>query len=397
VNERELRRLLKRLLLLSSPLPLAMVGSACGGSTLNGEPQGSSGASAAGSGSSVGTAGRVGATAGSGGASAGSGGASAGSGGASAGSGGASAGSGGADVATSGAGGGGGQLVCTADASLAPIPCGMYRQATVPKACVDSALETVGTPLPSDTCRTLCGQSVGTSCTVVLVDEALLTVNCPSSCLVGRRPAGLCTPLAFDVSSAGAYFASMARLEAASVDAFRILRDELRAYGAPKKLVQAAARAARDEVRHARSTGALARRFGARFDVAAVARGPLRSIQAMALENAVEGCVRETYGALVATWQARAARDPLVRAVMTRIARDETRHAALSWQVGRWLETRLEHRAKQQVEVARQTAVRELLASLANDAESSFADVVGLPGPARAAQLARAMTGALWS
>jgi hypothetical protein len=87
----------------------------------------------------------------------------------------------------------------------------------------------------------------------------------------------------------------------------------------------------------------------------------------------------------------------IVRAVMTRIARDETRHAALSWQVGRWLETRLERGAKQQVEVARQAAARELSSSLANDTEPYFADVVGLPGPAQAAQLARAMTGALWS
>jgi hypothetical protein len=61
---------------------------------------------------------------------------------------------------------------------------------------------------------------------------------------------------------------------------------------APKKLVRAAAHAAGDEVRHARATVALARRFGARPTAVNVERSALRSIEAMALENAVEGCVR---------------------------------------------------------------------------------------------------------
>ena len=52
------------------------------------------------------------------------------------------------------------------------------------------------------------------------------------------RPAapGQRTPL-------GHYFAVTARLEAASVDAFRILRDELRAHEAPGSLEQARLRA----------------------------------------------------------------------------------------------------------------------------------------------------------
>jgi len=53
----------------------------------------------------------------------------------------------------------------------------------------------------------------------------------------------------------------------------------------------------------------------------------------VALENAVEGCVRETYGALIATRQAEAASDPVVRRAMRKIAADETAHAALSWDV----------------------------------------------------------------
>jgi hypothetical protein len=65
---------------------------------------------------------------------------------------------------------------------------------------------------------------------------------------------------------------------------------------------------------------------------------PARSLEELAVENAVEGCVRETYGALTAIWQARTAKDPSVAAAVRRIARDETRHAALSWANQRSLE-----------------------------------------------------------
>jgi hypothetical protein len=204
--------------------------------------------------------------------------------------------------------------------------------------------------------------------------------------------AGLC-----DAGAAGSYFAEIAHLEAAAVVAFRVLRDELRAQGAPKKLVRAAARAARDEIRHARATGALARRFGATPRVPVVAPASPRSLEAMALENAIEGCVRETYGALLATRQARLATDPVVRAAMRRIARDETRHAALSWQVGRWLETRLAPAARRNVALARQTAAAELVTALASEPEASFAGLAGLPSAAEATQLASQLQRQLWS
>ncbi len=65
-------------------------------------------------------------------------------------------------------------------------------------------------------------------------------------------------------------------------------------------------------------------------------RPALRSLEALAVENAVEGCVRETMGALFAMHQAASAADPHVRATMVSIAPDETRHAALGWAVAEW-------------------------------------------------------------
>ena len=350
MNEHQLRRLLHRILLLSVPLPLAILGAGCGGSAVVDEP------GSAGSGSLGGSSGAGG---------------------------GPTAGSGGA---------GGGAVACKSSTMLY---CG-GGVAVVPKTCVDPTMAVVGTVLPQPTCTNICNAPSIIGCSVAAVDATSITLQCMMGCTVGRRPAGLSETLPLDGCELGAYFADAARLEAASVDAFRILRDELRAHGAPRKLVRAAGRAARDEIRHARAVGALARRFGARPRPPQVERRALRSIEQVAIENAVEGCVRETYGSLLATRQALLARDPTVRSVMMRIARDETMHASLSWQVARWLETRLARGAKRNVERAKLAAARELLDSVARDHASGFADV-GLPTPAEGARLATQMSQALWA
>jgi rubrerythrin len=107
--------------------------------------------------------------------------------------------------------------------------------------------------------------------------------------------------------------------------------------------------------------------------------------------------VRETYAALLASHQAEYATDPGVRAAMARIARDETRHAALSWRVARWLEQRLTPAAKRKVMRARQAAASELLAAITAQRAELFADSVGLPKPGAALALATEMKQALWS
>src|SRR5690606_24966956 len=159
----------------------------------------------------------------------------------------------------------------------------------------------------------------------------------------GRRPEGF---TATDVSSqtcgsVGAYLALSAQLEHASVAAFQHMALELTALGAPQDLLRDAQRAADDEQRHTDTMGRHARRYHAVPESAAVPAPTTRSAYAMALENAVEGCVRETYGALVGLYQAQAAQDLALREAMADIAQDELRHAALSWRVAAWLETQL--------------------------------------------------------
>jgi hypothetical protein len=194
----------------------------------------------------------------------------------------------------------------------------------------------------------------------------------------GRRPAGLLDPELARGTSIGDYFASAARLEEASVDAFHHLRRELVAHGAPRRFVRAAERAARDEMRHARAMGGLARRYGCVPLAAEVEPRSIRGLEAIAIENAVEGCVREAFGALLATFQAHTAGDPAIRAVMMRVARDETRHAALALQVNGWLKGRLVPTARARVERARRGAMTDLATSVA-ETPPALQTPLGLP------------------
>ena len=221
----------------------------------------------------------------------------------------------------------------------------------------------------------------------------MLCVGTPWCLCGGRRPAGL---LASSCSNAahpiGALFAEMSRLEAASVRAFHVLARELAEHGAPTKLVTAALRSASDEVRHTRSTAAIARRYGAaplrpRYSVPPYTR-PLAAI---AKENAVEGCVGETYGALVALWQGEHAADPHIARSLRAIAKDEVRHAELAWSVARWVEPQLTPRARNSVNLARAEAVERL--SRAPQPPLGVGDVLlaGWPPPHLAHQLRDAL------
>jgi hypothetical protein len=222
-----------------------------------------------------------------------------------------------------------------------------------------------------------------------------VTINCPPPCTEGRRPLGFVEQTSVR-QGLGAHFARAAELEAASVFAFRQLRAELHSRGAPRALLRKLSRAARDERRHTRATRALVRHFGGCVQRPHIAPHESPSVEQLALENVVEGCVRETYGALVATWQAREARDPLVRAAMSRIAREETGHAALSLELQRWLERRLSREQLQRVLAAKRRAVADLRASLELPHEAEVAEAAGLPSTARSRQLFASLSETVW-
>lgn len=199
----------------------------------------------------------------------------------------------------------------------------------------------------------------------------------------GRRPAGLAdTPGA-------ARLLAWARLEAASVIAFERLAAELSREGAPTSLVKRAERAAQDERRHARAVAALA---GVPVPEVVVAEGPPRSLMAIALENAVEGCVRETFGALVGWHQARYAEAATTRQVFARIAADETAHGALAWAIHRWALPHLTVEERTEVQAAMAIAAQACQGAPPDDAEGR---ALGLPTPPTWRALAQAFAGEL--
>lgn len=143
------------------------------------------------------------------------------------------------------------------------------------------------------------------------------------------------------------YYARAAGHEVAAAVAFERLARELASHGAPDDLVADARRAAEDERRHAGLFFAALHDMGADGSgdmgadapAAAVDAEPTfveRSLLALLLENAAEGCANETYAAVVATHQAVAAPSTRLRAVFSSIAPDEQRHAELAHRIHAW-------------------------------------------------------------
>jgi hypothetical protein len=207
----------------------------------------------------------------------------------------------------------------------------------------------------------------------------------------GRRPPGLVEPGArADADACAAYLAEAAHLEAASVPAFLRLADELAALAAPADLVARARAAADDEVRHARVMAAHAAAAGATVAEVELAPVPARDAFALALDNAIEGCVHEAFAAVLARFGATTARDATLAADLETIAEDEARHGDLAWAIARWLEPRLSADERARVEQARAAALRALPRCMADDAGrfASGAARLGVPSPAQARELA---------
>lgn len=214
--------------------------------------------------------------------------------------------------------------------------------------------------------------------TGTLVCEIRTVTDCGG---VGRRPAGLAAwGLPATGDAVGRYYADACCFEAGAALAFRGVASELEQAGAPEPLIRRCREAATDEVRHARLVEALALRHGGSPRRPEVQLEP-RALADLAIENAVEGCLEETWGALLAHWQAHTAQASDVRDVMAAIASDETRHAALSWDIQAWLLPRLT--AAERAEVT--ASFEEGLAALRERVRIRWADPLieraGLPTP----------------
>ena len=216
----------------------------------------------------------------------------------------------------------------------------------------------------------------GTDRTGVVLDIEYLE---PIACGIGRRPAGYVPPKR--KRGVGEWLAAAATLEAASVTAFARLARVLVRLEAPRKLVDAVKRAIGDELVHARLVGRLARAHGATVEAPVVETRDDEGLVDLAIENAAEGQIGETFGALVAACQARSAVDRDVRDTFARIAVDEARHAALAHHLAPFFERRLGLLARNAVARARQDAVVRVLAACDFGLAPAERDELGLPAP----------------
>jgi len=219
-----------------------------------------------------------------------------------------------------------------------------------------------------------------------------------SNCAIGRRPQGLCRAAPGPTRTAlGGFFAQAAGLEAASVYAFLQLARELAQLDAPRALVEACLAAVDDELRHTGSVASLARRFGGEPQLPTVEPLAPRDAFEIARQNASEGCVRETFGALLATYQADSARDPQVRQAMQAICEDETRHAQLSWALAGWLEPQLRDDQRAAIRSCREQAIAELSQQLDSGLPEDDCAAIGFPSPEVSARLLDQLASTLWS
>jgi hypothetical protein len=269
------------------------------------------------------------------------------------------------------------------------LPCGLPRDAQVSSCLVDmyTCVDVCGTTRPFLYCQLLnCGEGG-------IVPDSATILDC-TSCngIAGRRPLGLRAVRARACSPLGDYFASMAHLESASVRAFRDLERWLAAFDAPAHLTRAANRAASDERRHARAASRLARRFGGSPPRPRVRRVATPSLLTLLEDDAVEGCVGETFGALLATWQAERAEDPRVRRTLRRIAVDETRHAALAWEILGWGTPRLSARDRRRVQRTLDGALSTISRRPARPMSETARRIAGHPAPPEERLLLRQLT-----
>ena len=219
--------------------------------------------------------------------------------------------------------------------------------------------------------------------------EIGLRMKVETQCPAGRRPIGFVQAGSDRGRSGpvGDYMARQAYLESASIDAFEILARELRELGAPSRLIERALRSARQERAHAAAVTELSRSYGATPAAPDIEERPTRTLFEVVLENEVEGCVRETWGALVARWQSGAAHDSTIAAAMASIAPDELEHAELAYDIREWALPLLSERERAEIASARESAVAQVAYEASIEPAPEIARLAGVPTAAVAKTL----------
>jgi hypothetical protein len=248
---------------------------------------------------------------------------------------------------------------------LTSLPCGVPTGVSPPK-------ELEATQPGEAICTKLCLDFGEHECSITQSETGTQLVCSDSSdrprtgCPVpGRRPAVERAVVAEGASPEARWLSQAAQHEWLSVDAFLQLSAELEQLGAPRSLVHRARRAAAEERAHGAQLARLGRRYGVDARRPRRALAPCRGALEVALDNLVEGCIHETFSALVMTYQSAKAEDPQARRAFAAIAREEASHAALSRDIHRWVSSALSPAQREAIEDRRRSAYQKLPALLA--------------------------------
>ena len=185
----------------------------------------------------------------------------------------------------------------------------------------------------------------------------------------------------------GAWLSKATHSEATSVIAFLQLYQELGTHGAPQDLRMRCLQAAQEEKNHMEMLCTHARNERGIFPELKSISTPSRSLFEIAMENAIEGCVNETYAALQAHHQAIHAHEKSIRETFAQIAHDETKHAELAYHLHAWCMTQLTQDEIAQIHTAQKTAFARLIRYLETQEDDTELIALGIPSAQRASQM----------
>ena len=213
----------------------------------------------------------------------------------------------------------------------------------------------------------------------------------------GRMPNGLALIESETQNALGNYFAHMAAMESAAMTAFDYLAQELEFYAAPHHLIQMAHEAINEEAEHAALARLLTEAYdGANYKIE-IKPFQLRSFFEIALENAVEGCVNETFAAALGYWQQEHAVLETFKQVIAHITEEESKHAALSWEIHEWAFPQLSINEQQQIRQAQLNAIERLEQTFMVEEESSLRQALGMPDRDQVQALLKQLRTELWN
>jgi len=217
----------------------------------------------------------------------------------------------------------------------------------------------------------------------------------------GRMPNGLhlkndSMTTQSSVNVLGQYLVDMTAMETAAITAFHYLSLELEAYDAPQALIARAREAVIEEARHAEMAAQLAAAYDLDMKEVTVDAFTLRPLYQIALENAVEGCINETFAAACGLWQSELAQHDVFRMAIGDITEDELGHAALSWDIHQWVMPQLSQVEQERIRVAQAEAVDNLVNDFKQESNPVLQQAFGLPTKDDAARLFAELKDSVW-